>query len=75
MSRRALNSLVKQSDGSWVCMRETSVPLMVPGQTAIPVQRGQRFSSGTAFAGHSDFVAYLESVSIEEPDLAPHEWG
>jgi hypothetical protein len=65
-----LDCFVQQADGSWLCMRDSTIG----SGAAIRVRRGQRFDRGTVFAGHDDFAAYLESVSVEKPDDAPDEW-
>jgi hypothetical protein len=66
--RCALDSFVKQADGSWLCVREVTL------NSNIPVLRGQVFRARSVYAAQDDFTAYLERTSVEAPDRLPHEW-
>lgn len=70
MGRRALGCFEDRDDGSWVCIRATSV---VGPQGSVAVRKGQSFARKTVFAGYDDFAAYLASVSLECAHAAPHE--
>jgi hypothetical protein len=71
MARRALDAFEEGTDGTWTCMKDA----VVTGRLgAVRVQRGQTFKRNTAFAGYSDFPAYLASISEDRAPLAPHEW-
>jgi hypothetical protein len=71
MARRALDAFEEGADGTWTCMKDAVVTGCLG---AVRVQRGQTFKRNTAFAGFSDFPAYLASISEDRAPLAPHEW-
>jgi hypothetical protein len=60
----ALDCFEEQSDGSWICCRDTTVTETTGYE--IYVARGQVFRTGQAFAGYDDFTACLASVSEAE---------
>jgi hypothetical protein len=57
----ALRCFEAQSDGSWICRRDTTVT--ETSGYEIYVACGQVFRSGQAFAGYDDFAAYLASAA------------
>jgi hypothetical protein len=59
-----LDCFEEQSDGSWICRRDTTVTETTGYE--IYVARGQVFRSGQAFAGYDDFAAHLASVGEVE---------
>ena len=70
MCRLALNCFEDRDDGSWVCIRSTTVN----GPAGhVPVLKGQSFRPGTVFAGYNNFTAHLASVSVPSQPVAPHE--
>jgi hypothetical protein len=72
MSKQALGAFqLDNVSGDWVCLKTTAIPIKGTSVN-IAVHEGQRFSAHTVFAGHDDFVAYLESIAVEgsPPDPA-----
>ena len=67
MSRRAFDCFVESKKGVWICTRDSTVPAAIDG-FQIPVVKGMEFSGRTVFAGHADFVAFLDSNAVDARD-------
>lgn len=69
MSRQALGAF-ELRDGAWVCFR--TIELNNADGFVVQIERGTRVRPRTTLAGHADFGAYLDVMSIEAPSPAPH---
>ena len=65
MVRIALEAFEEQTDGEWVCTRNTEVKGALSNMPPVHVEAGRRFPAKSTFAGHNDFPAYLGSVAVE----------